>query len=292
MNMIDITQADLDHTIPTRKAESNKDTYGRVLAICGSRGYTGAAYFAAQSAVRTGSGVVILCTPETVYPILATKLSEPVVAPISCNDNGRITQEGALEALSIGRKARAILFGCGIGLDDDTIQAVLTICQKSKVPLILDADGISALASHKDILRSIEPPVILTPHIGEFSRLINKPINSITSEDASSFAQETGAIILLKGHRTIIAAPDGQMFRNTSGNPGMAKGGSGDVLAGIILSLCGQGIPPLRATCIGAYLHGKCGDFCANKIGEYGMTPSDMLTYLPSILRRYNSREW
>lgn len=289
---IEINQKFLDQVIPLRQAETHKDTYGRVLALCGSRNYTGAAYFAAQAAVRTGSGVVMLGTPESVYPILAGKLSEPVVFPVACHTTGRMTAAGVQDALLFAQKARAVLFGCGVGLDEEIENCIFLLLTHVKVPLILDADGITALTAHIDKLRSMQTPVIITPHRGEFSRLIGKAPAAITTEDAADFAKNTGVIVLLKSHRTIIASPDGRVFRNTSGNPGMAKGGSGDVLAGIILSLCGQGLDPLDAVCAGAYLHGKAGDLCANTIGEYGMTPSDILQKIPLILRRYNSKEW
>lgn len=285
-----IDQRYLDAVIPPRKPETHKDHYGRVLAVCGSRGYTGAAFFAAQAAVRTGSGVVTLCTPEAVYPVLAAKLNEPVVYPVACGGEGRINAEGARQALAYAGKAKAILVGCGLGRGAGTAEAVALLLQGAKCPVIVDADGINALAGHIDVLRSTSAPVILTPHAGEFSRLCGQA--DAGEREARRFAGQTGAVVLLKSHRTAVFAPDGRQFRNTSGNPGMAKGGSGDVLAGIILSLCGQGLQPVEAACAGAYLHGAAGDRCANAIGEYGMTPSDLLGAVPAVLRRYNTREW
>lgn len=286
MSEIQLNQAYLDACIPPRAPDTHKDHYGRVLAVCGSRGYTGAAYFAAQAAVRTGSGVVTLCVPEAVYPVLAVKLHEPVVYPVACNDSGRLNLTGARQALAQAGKARAMLIGCGLGRGAETSAAVIWLLQHARCPVVVDADGINALAGNIDILRSTGAQVILTPHQGEFSRLCGG------AGDAGQLARETGAIILLKSHRTAIYAPDGRVYRNTTGNPGMAKGGSGDVLAGSILSLCGQGLTPLQAACAGAYLHGAAGDRCANRIGEYGMTPADLLAEIPAVLRRYNTREW
>lgn len=291
MEYTEIGSAFLDRVIPPRAPESSKEDYGRVLAICGGTGYTGAAYFAAQAAVRTGSGVVTLCTPQSVYPILAVKLSEPVVYPVACDEEGRLTPAGARQALASARKTRAMLVGCGLGHTPATSAAVHELLRTCPTcPLLLDADGINALAGHIDVLRRTVASVILTPHLGELRRLLGK--ENAGEEDAALLAKETGAVVLLKGHRTVICAPDGARYRNTSGNPGMAKGGSGDVLAGIILSLCGQGLSPVDAACAGAYLHGAAGDRCASTLGEYGMTPTDMLLAIPQVLRRYNTREW
>ena len=159
-------------------------------------------------------------------------------------------------------------------------------------PLVLDADGINALAGHIDVLERAEHPVVLTPHRAEFARIYDGNPDLLPVEMAAAFAQRHRCVLLLKGHRTLIAAPDGRVYRNTTGNPGMAKGGSGDILSGVILSLMGQGIPPVETAVCGAYLHGRAGDFAANEIGEYGMTPSDMLTYLPQVLKPLNSRVW
>lgn len=281
-----------DKIIPPRTPESHKDDYGRVLQICGSEGYTGAAYFAAQAAVRMGSGVVMLCTPEKIYPILAGKLAEPVVFPVACDETGKITIAGAQAAFQYGAKARAILIGCGLGQSPQMWQVMQTVCRQATVPLVIDADGINALSGHINELCSAKVPVILTPHRGEFARLIGKPAQALQIKDVQDFAEKTHAVIVFKSHRTVIAAPDGTLYQNTTGNPGMAKGGSGDVLAGMLVSLLGQGISPLHATLAAVFLHGAAGDFCANTLSEYGMTPSDMLQNLPLVLQRYNTREW
>ncbi len=147
---------------------------------------------------------------------------------------------------------------------------------------MIDADGINALAGHIDILKDASQPVVLTPHAGEFARLSGM---EPTPEAAAAFAKETGAIVLLKGWHSTVHTPDGRSFRILAGNPGMAKGGSGDVLAGCILSLLGQGLPPAEAVCTAAYLHSRAGDLCAAELGEYGMTPTDLLERLPSALQ-------
>ncbi|MCQ5128187.1 NAD(P)H-hydrate dehydratase [Butyricicoccus faecihominis] len=279
-----------DSVLPLRAADSNKNNYGRVLCICGSAMYSGAAYFAAMGAVRMGSGVVTLASPRAAWQALAAKLHEPVICPMPEDDEGRLHQDALPQLLSLAGKADAVLIGCGLGRSDNVTKIVGTLLRETLCQIVLDADGINALDGHMDIVRQAARPVVLTPHAGEFAR-----ISGIRHPDEASlahFAVDNRCILLYKGHRTRVATPEGQLFENTSGNPGMAKGGSGDVLAGMIVSLCGQGLCAADAACTGAFLHGKAGDLAANELSEYGMTPSDMLHYLPRLLKRYNTREW
>ena len=290
MEMTEIDQAFVDRIMPRRDPEANKNAFGRILCVCGSAGYTGAAYFAAQGAVRMGSGVVTLAVPEKAWPVLAVKLNEPVVRPLPCGADGMFSLEALPALLELTARADALLIGCGLGRSDGVTAIVEGLLRQAACPIVLDADGINAIAAHKDILQQAAQPVVLTPHAGEFARLSG--IRQAEPAQLTQFAQEQRCILLYKGHRTLIAAPDGTLYRNHSGNPGMAKGGSGDVLAGMLVSLCGQGIPPLQAACAAAWLHGRAGDLAANTLSEYGMTPSDMLRLLPMLLKRYNTREW
>lgn len=273
--------------IHARKPESDKNTYGRVLAVCGSREYIGAPYFAAQAAVRTGSGIVTLAIPACIHPILACKLNEPTFLPLETDKQGKITADSLP---SLKRRA-AILAGPGLGVSEGVSQAVQVIIRQADCPVILDADGINVLAGHIDVLEEAAYPVILTPHKHEFSRICDIPCTGDPVQDAAAFAEKHDCILLLKGHQTVIAG-EGNVLLNVHGNPGMAKGGSGDVLSGIILSLLGQGIRPLEAAACGAYIHSRAGDLCANEIGEFGMTPTDMLSYIPKVLKPLNSKEW
>lgn len=288
--MTEIDQGFVDKIMPRRDPEANKNAFGRVLCVCGSAGYTGAAYFAAQGAVRMGSGVVTLAAPEKAWPVLAVKLNEPVVRPMPCGADGMFSREALPALLPLAERADALLIGCGLGRSYAVAEVVLALIRHAKWQIVLDADGINAIGAHKDILQQAAMPVILTPHGGEFARLsgIEKP----NPAELTLFARKYNCIVLYKGHRTMIAAPDGALYRNHSGNPGMAKGGSGDVLAGMLVSLCGQGIPAVHAACAAAWLHGRAGDLTANALSEYGMTPSDMLRLLPTLLKRYNTREW
>ena len=288
--MTEIDQSFVDHIMPRRDPEANKNAFGRIVCVCGSAGYTGAAYFAAQGAVRMGSGVVTLATPEKAWPVLAVKLNEPVVRPVPCGSDGMLSHEALPALLKLAERADALLIGCGLGRSYTVAEIVTTLIEKAPCQIVLDADGINAVYAHKDILQKAKMPVVLTPHAGEFARLSG--IDNANPAELTLFARKYQCIVLYKGHRTLIAVPDGALYRNHSGNPGMAKGGSGDVLAGMLVSLCGQGIPAVHAACAAAWLHGRAGDLAANALSEYGMTPSDMLRLLPTLLKRYNTREW
>lgn len=287
---VEIDQQLVDNIIPRRAPDADKNTFGRVLCVCGSAGYTGAAYFAAQGAVRMGSGVVTLAVPEKAWPVLAVKLNEPVVRPMPCGMDGMLSHEALPVLLTLAERADALLIGCGLGRSDAVTEIVCALVREAQCPVVVDADGINALAAHKDVLRQAKQPVVLTPHAAEFARLSG--LKQPDTVDLSAFAVENRCILLYKGHRTRIFAPDGTKYRNHSGNPGMAKGGSGDVLAGMLVALCGQGIEPVQAACAAAWLHGRAGDAAANRLSEYGMTPGDMLCELPRLLHRYNTREW
>lgn len=288
--MTEIDQSFVDHIMPRRDPKANKNAFGRIVCVCGSARYTGAAYFAAQGAVRMGSGVVTLATPEKAWPVLAVKLNEPVVRPVPCGSDGMLSHEALPVLLKLAERADALLIGCGLGRSYTVAEIVTTLIEKAPCQIVLDADGINAVYAHKDILQKAKMPVVLTPHAGEFARLSG--IDNANPAELTLFARKYQCIVLYKGHRTLIAVPDGALYRNHSGNPGMAKGGSGDVLAGMLVSLCGQGIPAVHAACAAAWLHGRAGDLAANALSEYGMTPSDMLRLLPTLLKRYNTREW
>ena len=276
-----ITEDFVKSVIRPREQETNKNHYGRVLAICGSIGYTGAAYFSAQASVKTGSGVVTLAVPDFIYSIIASKLNEPVIQPIKCNSSGQFCLDSFDELKNLADHADAVLIGCGLGRSDEIDKLVHKLVLSLSCPIVLDADGINAFSGHIDLLSKSNAQIILTPHNGEFKRLSGL---ESSVENAMKFSQSTGTIVLLKGHRTNVLSPAKCHFRNTTGNAGMAKGGSGDVLSGIILSLIGQGLSPFDAACAGAWIHGAAGDLCAKCIGQYSMTPSDILHALSKVL--------
>ena len=268
--------------LPERDPFGHKGTFGKVLLLCGSRGFTGAAYLAAMGALRSGAGLVYLGVPESIYAIEAVKLNEPVVFPLSDVD-GKLSAEAIPQILNRLPAMDAILIGCGLGISEGTLAVVKAVLETAVCPVVLDADGINVLSGHMDILRGRQYPTILTPHDGEFRR-VGGSVGDDRMASAGAFASEFGCVLLLKGHRTCIT--DGQTgYVNGTGNPGMAVGGSGDVLAGILTGLLGQGIEPLKAAACAAWLHGAAGDLCASELGQYAMLPTDMLSALPRLLK-------
>lgn len=277
-----LTYDDIYNMLPERNPESHKGNYGRILLLCGSRGYTGAAALAAMGALRSGAGLVYLGVPESIYSIEAIKLTEPIVFPLPDN-NGILSVKSIDQIIDLLSRMDAVLIGCGMGCNDDTFSIVQTVLNQYSGTVVLDADGINVLAGHIDILRGRTGTTIITPHVVEFQRL-GGVLADDRLEAAINFANQSNTIVLLKGYNTVIT--DGNYhYINPTGNPGMAVGGSGDVLAGIITSLVGQGIEPLKAAACGAWLHGAAGDLCAEEIGQYGMLPSDMLEVLPRLLK-------
>lgn len=267
--------------LPDRDLDAHKGDFGKLLLLCGSRGFTGAAYLAAMGALRSGAGLVFLGVPESIYAIEAVKLNEAIVFPLP-DENGALSRDAIPEILDRLEKMDAVLIGPGLGITPGTLDVTKAVLKTFKGPVILDADGITMMAAHKDIVRGRTGPTVLTPHPGEFARLGYGIQDRVTAAEAA--ARDLGCVMLLKGHRTVIT--DGcATYINPTGNPGMAVGGSGDVLAGVIAALAGQGIRPLEAAAMGAWLHGAAGDLCAGEIGQYGMLPTDMLTRLPRLMK-------
>lgn len=268
--------------LPDRNPWGHKGDFGKLLLLCGSRGYTGAAFFAAMGALRSGAGLVFLGAPESIYGIEAVKLNEPVIFPLP-DVGGRLSADAVPEILSRIPRMDAVLVGPGLGQSDGTLAVVRAVLEKAECPVVVDADGINVLRAHRDLLRGRKSPTILTPHDGEFARL-----GGIIGEDrmaaAAALAEDLGCVVLLKGHETCVTdGTDG--YINPTGNSGMAVGGSGDVLAGVITALLGAGLPPLEAAACGAWLHGAAGDRCASELGQYGMLPTDMLSALPRLMK-------
>lgn len=282
MEMKELDPAQVRALLPDRDPMGHKGTFGKILLLCGSRGYTGAAYLAAMGALRSGAGLVFLGVPESIYAIEAVKLNEPVVFSLP-DDGGKLSDKAIPEILQRLKTMDAVLIGCGLGQSEGTFQVVKAVLENAACPVVLDADGINVLKDHKDILRGRQEPTILTPHEGEFLRF-GGDLQAGRMESVARFAREWNCILVLKGHGTCIS--DGwQCYRNPTGNPGMAVGGSGDVLAGILVSLLGQGLEPLTAAACGVWLHGAAGDLCAQELGQYGMLPTDMLNALPRLLK-------
>lgn len=278
---------ELDHNsvlsiLPDRDPNAHKGNFGRLLLLCGSEGYTGAAYLAAMGALRSGAGLVFLGVPRCIYAIEAVKLVEPVVFPLPDHQGG-LSVDAIPEIQNRLEKMDAVLIGPGIGQSEGALQALQSVLTNFDGPVVLDADGLNLLSIHKNLLRGRTAPTILTPHDGEFFRLGGSR-DPERVRAAEELAKELSCIVLRKGHETIIT--DGsRTYINHTGNPGMAVGGSGDLLAGILVSLLGQGIAPFEAAACAAWLHGRAGDLCAERVGQYGMLPSDMLDVLPRLMK-------
>lgn len=269
--------------LPARPADGHKGTFGKVCLLGGSVGYTGAPVLCAGAAVRSGCGLVYLGVPESVWQIAAAKCLCAMPFPLPEKD-GTLALSGEADFRRRAEGCDAVAIGCGMGrsADSDALtRRLLTLPQ----PLVLDADGINALSGHIDTLSCRRGlTTVLTPHDGELAR-IGGDMTAPRESSAAAFAARHGVCLVRKGHRTVIAAPDGCLAVNTTGSDGMAKGGSGDVLTGLLTGLLAQGVEPFAACCCAVWLHGRAGDLAAEEKGHRGMTPADMIEKLPYALK-------
>ncbi len=272
-----------DVSLPARDPLSHKGDHGKVFIAGGHVGYTGAPSLCAKAALRSGAGLVYLAVPESIYDITAVKNDEAMPSPYPDSFGGfaASAEDVALEKLSA---CDVGAIGPGIGRDAGTMDFVREIISKSTVPLVLDADALYAVSRDPDLLKKVSVPLVLTPHEGEFRRL-QPEFSGDRIKSARDFAAEYGCVLVLKGHRTLAAFPDGEVYLSPCGNPGMAKGGSGDVLTGIIAAMMGQ-FPLKKAVTTGIYLHSLAGDMCRDEKGEYAMTASDIIEKLPPATMR------
>lgn len=268
-----------------RPDDSNKGTLGSLLCICGSYGMAGAAIMAGKAALRCGIGLLKIAIPKSIYPVCATNILESVYYPLEETSNGVISSKNTDFLLEMCEKSSAVVIGCGLSVCYDTknlVQSVITNCEK---PLVIDADALNCICNKPEILKNLKVPAIITPHPGEMARLLHstpKTVNSNRENTAIDFAKKFGVVTVLKGAGTIIASPDGEVYINHTGNSGMATGGSGDVLSGIIGSLLAQGASPINAAAAGVFLHGTIGDLAAEKLGKISMLPTDMIDMIPT----------
>lgn len=277
--------------LPERPADGHKGDFGKVLVLGGARGYTGAPVLAARGALRTGAGLVNVAVPETIYPIIAVKCDEAMPSPLPVGEDGELGESALMPLLGMLAGKDAALIGPGLGRSAGAETLVYSVLTTVDFPLVVDADGINALARHMDILDGRRDcPTIVTPHDGEFARMGGDLSGGDRLGAARRFAVEHGCLLVLKGHRTILALPNGECFVNTTGNSGMAKGGSGDVLGGMILSLLGQGMNPVRAAVCAVWLHGRAGDLAAADKGEYGMLPGDLVEQIPYAIKELQEK--
>ena len=273
--------------VPRRQADTHKGTYGHLLVVAGARGKTGAAILSCRAAMRAGAGLVTLAAPRALNGIFAGALVEVMTEPLGDESSEELEMVTDADWRRLIERKDVLLFGPGIGVSDATQSATRWLLRNLAIPWVIDADGLNNLALDLDRLRGAKTAPILTPHPGEMARLIGKStadVNADRIEVARSFAMAQRCHVILKGARTVIATADGKVFINPTGNPGMASGGMGDVLAGIIAALLGQGMAAEDAMKLGVYLHGYVGDRLAESKGPIGLIASDIVDGLPRAL--------
>lgn len=274
-----------------RPVTAHKGDMGRVLILAGSRGMTGAAYLAGMAALRSGAGLVTVGVPDAVYLIIARQGAEIMVRPLPSTVKGTLSLKGIREIERMAHGQDVLAIGPGLSQHVTTQKLVRKVITNLSNPLVIDADGLNALRGNPDILRKRKAPLILTPHPGEFLRLFGGKLDDsevLRKKRALETAQTYGTVIVLKGHRTVVASPDGECHVNTTGNPGMATAGSGDVLTGVIAALIGQGFPGYEAACLGVHVHGLAGDLAASQVGQVSLTAGDILNALPAAFKKFS----
>jgi NAD(P)H-hydrate epimerase len=298
INLNLITKEEVKDILPQRPGDAYKGTCGRVVLIAGSTGMTGAAYLASLSSLRAGAGMAILGIPQTLNPVLEIKLTEVMTKPLpDVRKKGALALRGLGQIRELLKWADCCAIGPGLGQHFETIELVRRLVSKINVPTVIDADGLNAIAKDVSILKECQAPLILTPHIGELSRLNGVPVGEITKDrikHASDFAKEYNCVLVFKGAPTIISEPSGQTYVNPTGNAGMASAGSGDVLTGIMVGLLAQMLILKKdkdrqkimvdSACAGVYIHGLTGDLAKEEKGEMGMIAGDMMEKIPEVL--------
>lgn len=270
--------------LPPRAADAHKGTFGKVLVVAGSVGMSGAAVLAGTATLRGGAGLVQVATPEPVGPLVASAQPCLMTVWLPADRRGRLSRAALPELLALARSATAVVLGPGLGQSLDLLILVPTLLEQVARPVVLDADGLNALSTHTEILNRREAPTVLTPHPGEFARLTGLDTKAVQADRrnvALEFARRHRAVLVLKGAGTLVT--DGRrLYTNTTGNPGMATGGSGDVLAGLLGALLAQGVEAFDAAVLGVYLHGRAGDLARDEVGETSLIATDLLDHLPA----------
>lgn len=275
--------------ISGRKVDSHKGDYGKVFVVAGSPGMTGAAYLSSQAAAKAGSGLVTNGIPASLNEIMEIKLTEVMTIALDENKSGCLCLASKDKIIDFSKKCDVVVIGPGIGSDTETGALVKVLLAEIDLPVVLDADGLNALEGDISILKDRASRTVITPHPGELSRLTGVDVSSIQSDRmkaAKNAAEETGAVVCLKGHRTVVAGKDGQIYVNDTGNSGMATGGSGDILTGMIASFIGQGIDDFSAAVSSVYLHGIAGDIAAERKGQFSMIATDILDSISDAFKK------
>jgi ADP-dependent NAD(P)H-hydrate dehydratase len=271
-----------------RDVAGNKGNFGRVLVVAGSRGMSGAGVLAAGAALRAGAGLVRLAVPQEILAIVAAANPCYLTAGLDQNESGQVDPRALPALFDLAGKNDVIALGPGLGSGPGVTQVVVRLLAGVDRPLVLDADGLNAVQNETACLKR-KQPLVLTPHPGEFARLVRSDVVRVQAnreELATRFAAEHGVVLVLKGHGTIVT--DGRrIYRNATGNPGMATGGTGDVLTGMIAAFLGQHLEAFAAAQLAAYLHGVAGDLARDDLGEVSLIASDLLSYIPRAFRHF-----
>ncbi len=290
-SMYTYNKTEVGNLFPYREPCSNKGTFGHLLSICGSRAMPGAAVLAASAALRSGAGLVTCAFPDCIYNTMTAKLTETLFMPLKSGESGTFSAECIPQLLSSLDKFDAILIGCGLCVNKDTELLLKAVLDNAKVPVIVDADALNIIAADLSLLSNVKAPIVVTPHPGEMSRLNGVQTNLIQADRvayAADFSKKHGVYTVLKGANTVIASPeDGKVYVNASGNNGLSKGGSGDVLAGMLASLCASGMNIRNACDAAVYIHGYCADVLSERFSKIGMLPSDIVFELREVFAEF-----
>ncbi len=285
-----ITSEMVKYKLPYRPEDAHKGTFGKLFCMCGSKAMPGAAWFVINAAIKCGVGSVRACVVPSVYENLSRRISEPTFCVVSEDKDGFMSKD-SLEFILRGIKdCSCIVLGSGLGYTKETKYLVEEVIKNSKIPIIIDGDGINIVADNISIIKENKFGLIFTPHPKEMSRLIKVKVDDINSNKmrfAKEFSQKYGVCTVLKGKNTIVCDNKGNIYMNTTGNSGMAKGGSGDVLSGMIGSFAAQKLSAVDASICGVFLHGLSGDKCKKNCSGISMTPTDMINELMNIFKKF-----
>ena len=282
-----LTMREAAELLPERPFDGHKGTFGTVVVLAGSVGYTGAAALTAASALRTGAGLVYLGAPSSLNDIMEIKLTEVITRPLAETAARSLSPESLPDIRELLKNAEALALGPGISRDRETQSLVRSVVAEVRVPCVIDADGLNALTPEDVGQRTGDAPVVLTPHPGEMAKLAGRTVGEVLADRegvARDVAAKARAMVVLKGAGSIIAAPSGELYMNPTGNSGLASGGTGDVLTGIIAAFLGQHVAAMEAAALGAFVHGLAGDLAAEALGEAGMIAGDVLDHIPYAL--------
>lgn len=272
-----------------RKRQTHKGDYGHVLIVAGSRCYTGAAHLCSRAAMRAGAGYAVLAFPETLQGIIGPGAREVVTLPLRSTTQQSVSEKALPQIIPALKRADCLLVGCGMSRHPSTQVFIRSLVRRVSGPVVVDADGLNALAGHLDILKGLRVSAILTPHRGEMERLSGLRIDDTAASRkkvAKDFALRYNVTLILKGHRTLVCSSRGRLYENMTGNPGLATAGSGDVLSGIVTAFVGQGMEPFEAACRAVYIHGLAADLAVKDKTQPGMIASDVIDYLPKAFKK------